>query len=1199
MIGDVLGPYRIESELGSGGMGKVYAAVVDARVPGLTEGTRVAVKVVHPHLLEVPGFFKRFLREAELGKTVRHPNVVRTYDCDATGEQHFIAMEYVEGQTLRELLEELERVPEELCRHIGQEVAKGLSAIHDAGVIHRDMKPDNVLITADHVVKVMDLGVARLADEAIRLSQTGAFVGSLCYAAPESFQKGGADVDGRVDLHALGLVLYELACGTNPYVADGITATIQRVVREQLRRLGDANPQLSPFFEEAVHCLLEKDREKRFASAHDLAAVLSEGEDSPWWRARSQSLRAATSRPLRRIRIPRETAVYGREDELATLRDLYDRATSSDGQVLLIEGEAGIGKSRIVDELIGRLQRDGEVINFLFGSYPPGGAATASGAFSTAYREHVGESGSAPYLTQTPILVPAFDALLKGESAPTGVELLTKSSPQTCFVNVTRSLAAERTTVVLIDDLHFAPDEGRSLFTSLAMAVPGERVLLIGTTRRGASDTWMSGLTRLDQTSHLQLARLGPKELVGLLEDAFRSKALAEVLGLQIVLKSDGNPFFAFEIIRGLREGQFITQAADGTWVSTQVIEDIQIPSTVLDLVSARVAGLSDDERALLDIAACWGYEFDPLLVGEVLGLARIPLLRQLGQIERRHRLVRASGREYVFDHHQVQEALYASLSELLREEYHAALAETLETRTKAREAAPESLNGALCVDLCEHYLKGARGESALRYLQAAQDHLTNGYLHAEAADLAERALGVPGLLAGTDRAKVLLRRASVLAPKGTASHKEDCAEEAERLAEAAGDARLQGTAAVDLGNVLWRSSRHDDAEAAYRRALEVSRETGDKHIEARATGGLGTILRHRGRVDDALVHHERCRALHSANGNRSEEAVALGSLGSAYATMGRVDLAREHHERARALHREIGNRHGETVATGNIGNALEAEGRLDEAREHFERTVAMTREIGFRHGEAVTLGNLGGLYRALGRLSEAVSYHERSLAMSREVGGRRTEAIALVNLGELWLVLGDRTRARETLERSGAISREAGSPYSEAYAIQHLGSLADQEGDTVRAVQLMQESLAVRRRAGHGDGIADSLTQIADLRWRAGDIEGARAALEESLAVSRGRRAGAVLAQAMLACLPGGDVNAAVAVGAAAGQSKHSLRTQWLLWRATGGPVYLVEARRLLDEQLSYAPSRHHEAMLANVPLHRDIVAASEAHGS
>ena len=119
---DRLGPYRILEELGRGGMGRVYLAAVSGKAPGLEPGARVALKVIHPHLLETPGFFKRFLREAEIGRSRAPPERGALYDCDALtaeGQQHFLVMEYVEGQTLRELLDrDLGRVPEELCRHI-------------------------------------------------------------------------------------------------------------------------------------------------------------------------------------------------------------------------------------------------------------------------------------------------------------------------------------------------------------------------------------------------------------------------------------------------------------------------------------------------------------------------------------------------------------------------------------------------------------------------------------------------------------------------------------------------------------------------------------------------------------------------------------------------------------------------------------------------------------------------------------------------------------------------------------------------------------------------------------------------------------------------------------------------------------------------------------------------------------------------
>jgi predicted ATPase len=1169
-------------------MGKVYAATVTGRCPGLAEGARVALKVVHPHLLETPGFFKRFLREAEIGKSVVHENVVRTYDADAiaTGgaQQHFLVMEYVEGQTLRALMKELDRVPEELCRHIAREVAKGLAAIHATGVVHRDVKPENVLITAEHVVKVMDLGVARLNDEALRLSQTGAFVGSIHYAAPECFGLARAEgaseaiprsregearsakgdhVDGRADLHALGLVLYELAGGTNPYLADDVPQILKKILHEEPRRLGDVNPQLSPFFEEVVHCLLAKKPGERFADATTLLRVLDDGEKSDWWKARAKAIRAVTHQPLRRIRIPRETAVYGREREITLLRSLYERASKGEGQVALVEGEAGIGKSRVVDELIGRLQRDGEDLNFLFGSYPPGGAATAAGAFSTAFREQFGADGSSAYLAQTPLLVPAFDALLSGDATPSGAEPLTKDSLQTCFVHALRGLAAERTTVLLIDDLHFAAEDARSLFTSLAMAVPGHRVLLVGTTRPGIDEKWLAGLSRLPQTSQIALPRLGPKDLALLLKDSFRSEQLAQSLAMQVGLKSDGNPFFAFEIIRGLREGQFITQRDDGTWVSTRVIDDIKIPSSVLDLVNARVADLTEDERALLDVAACWGFEFDPGLVGEVLGQARIPALRSFGQIERQHRLVRSCGRNYVFDHHQVQEALYGSINEQLREEYHAALACALESRAKCADKDAAALDGAACVDLCEHFLKGAQGERALRYLEAAHAHLEKGYLNDATIRLAERALAVPGLLAGAERAKSLLRLCQMNGPLdrlGRRARQEETAREAGRLADAAGDDTLRRQAMQALGGCLHLTSRPVEAETCYRGAQEIARSRGDKNAEAIAETALGLVFQAQGRLDEA----------------------------------------REHFERGLALSRETGNRHGEAVAMVNLGNVASAQGRLDEARKHQERALAITREVGDRHGEAVATANLANAVSSQGRIDEGRELHERALAIDREIGYRLGEAIVLVNLGPSWHSLGDRDRAREALEASLAICREIGASYPKGYGLLDLGRLADEDGNSAEALQLTEESLELRRRIAHGDGVAQSLMEIADLRQRSGDSDSARTALDEALRLSRAQGTAPQIAQClvMLACLPGGDVAAAVEALAAAGAYADSAATRWRLWQATRDRAHLAAAKRLLDEALAKVPAEHHAAMLANVRVNRDIAAAAKAAG-
>jgi len=1180
-----LGAYTLTRLLGEGSMGAVYYA----------EGPDgpVALKIIHPHLLATPGLLDRFLREARIGQAVQHENVVRTFACDAglvDGRQrNFLVMEFVEGQTLRDLQRELSRLPEELCRHVGREVARGLSAIHEARVIHRDLKPENILITPDNVVKVMDLGVALLQDEAIRLSRTGDFIGSLEYAAPEQFGAGG-EPDGRIDLHALGVLLYEFSTGQHPYRDDNPSKVVRNILDADPRRAGEVNPQISPFFEETVHTLLAKDCNQRFASASELALVLDQGEQSAWWKARASTLRRETKRPLRRVRVPRETALYGRDADLARLQALFEKARAGDGQVLLIEGEAGVGKTRLVDEFVGRLRQAGEDVNFLFGSYPPGGAATASGAFSEAYREQFGaeelEDALADCLASTPSLIPGFAAVLKGEAPPSGAQALTKDSLQTVFVHATRGLAAERTTIVLIDDLHFAPQEGRALFSSLAMAVPGHRILLLGTTRPGLAAQWIVDVDRLEQTTRTELSRLGAKDLAKLLTDAFRSERLARELGHQIAIKSDGNPFFAFEIIEGLREGQFISQSPDGSWVTTQLIEEIQVPSSVLDLVHARVGDLSDDERTLLDVASCLGFEFDSRVVAAALGFARIPTLQMLGGIENRHRLVRAVGDGFVFDHHQVQEALYGGLSKPLREEYHAAIAEILESGENAPNA----------VDVCEHFLKGARGRRALPHLDAALDQLEGGFLNDRAIALTDRALDASNLLEGEARLAVLLRRNARLQLLGRRAEQEQGIAEARVLANDDKSALVKVEEA--MGAWLSSTGRYLEARAHFDRSLAICREVGDRQGEAGALGSLGRVFHALGRYDEAQSRIERALAIFREMGDRPGEAGATGGLGNVLHSLGRHEEARECFEQDLAICRAVGNRLGEAGATGNLGNVLYALGRYDEAQAHYERSLAISREIGNRHGEAITTGGLGSLCQALGRYDDALAYCQRYLAIAREIGQRSSEAVALVNLGPLWTRLGATAQAREALETALALCREIGGRYIEGYVLRSLGDVAEAEGDRASAIGFANEALALRRETGHGDGVADSLIQVGELHIHAGEPDAAGDALREAGDLLREQqRLGEVAhAAALLACLPGGDVDAALAAFEEAGKSGDTTEVRHLLWKATGNREHLNEAKRILDDRIQHAPEAYRESMVNHVRLHREIMKAWEA---
>jgi tetratricopeptide (TPR) repeat protein/predicted Ser/Thr protein kinase len=1137
VIGQRLGPYRIVSEVGSGGMGTVYLAEDDAV-------SKVALKVVHPHLLSTPSFLRRFQREAELGLRVEHRNVVRTLDVGTEGHTHYLVMEYVEGRSLRKLLGELRTVPEALLREIASQTAAGLAAIHARGIVHRDLKPENVLITDDHRVRIMDLGVAKLQEASVALTSEGRFAGSLLYAAPEQFRSQA--VGPAADLYSVGVMLYELATGLNPFRRDDTAGTIQAHLRFEPRRAADLNPEISAFLSEVLAALLAKQPEERLASAAQLRLVVDGGERSSWWAERPKALRGY----LPTIQVRRETAVHGRERELAQLGEAWARAREGEGSTVLIHGEAGLGKTRLVDEFLRRL--DGGDAHVLYGSYSPSGGL---GGLSSAILEQFGAAGLEealrPYLGVAPRLVSVFSALIKHESPPPGAEPVDAHALHAMLCHLLKALAEERPTLWVVEDLHNAAEESRKLVLSLARVAGSHRALFLVTARPALPQDELAHFSRLATFHRVDLGRLSPREVIELLGDAFKSAMLAEKLGGKIAYKSDGVPFFVFEMLRGLRAGHLLKQLPDGTYVQTEVIEEIEVPSAVRDLIAGRLSDVSDEDRNLLDAAAVQGFEFESDLVASVCGEPHIHVLRRLAALERRSGVARSAGRVYRFDHHQIQEVLYHGLPQELREAYHTLLAEAF----AKRQGKDVSGEGALF--LASHYLRGSQAARALAYLGPALDHLERGYRNDAALQLADRALEVPGLLRGAARVEILLRKCDRQALLGRYGQQKAVLEEAVGLANEIGAPLLRARTQRAWGVHLARVS---DYEAALRRFTEggsLAREAGDRKEEAHAKRNLGTVC------------------------NR----------------LGRIEAARSHFEEALALSREIGDREGEAKSTGNLGNLFVRLGRRGEARGYFELALELCREIGDREGEATVIGNLGVVCLQMGRYSEAWQCFEHKRALCREIGYRKGEVGVLGALGAVRADLGRFPEARRLIEQYLSLSAEMGDRLEQSYALSMVGELALAEDEPEKAERAYEETLSLRRELGYASGVADALLALGRLKAERGDVEAAAAHLREALELGRDLREPntVLLATAHRMLLPDGDVEAAIAAleHEVHASYKERLLARFLLWQATHDSVHLAEAHRLLMHLRDHAPEEDRTTLVKNVAVNRAVAAA------
>ena len=248
-------------------MGTVYLA--DDR----ELGEPVAIKTLDRALVASDASaLERFKSEIRLARRISHRNVVRTHDLGAYDGVHYVTMEYVRGITLRELLDTRGRLAVDATIAIGVQLARALEVAHEQGVIHRDVKPQNLMLDPQGVLKVMDFGIARLTERTSTLTRVGMVIGTPTYMSPE--QLLDEPLDARSDLYATGVVLFEALAGRPPYSATSVMGLVGRILSEAPPRLTTLNPAVPAPVADVVHALLARDRAERLASAAEVAARL-------------------------------------------------------------------------------------------------------------------------------------------------------------------------------------------------------------------------------------------------------------------------------------------------------------------------------------------------------------------------------------------------------------------------------------------------------------------------------------------------------------------------------------------------------------------------------------------------------------------------------------------------------------------------------------------------------------------------------------------------------------------------------------------------------------------------------------------------------------------------------------------------------------------------------------------------------------
>lgn len=891
MIGAKLaGRYEILREIGRGGMGVVYLAYD----PMLER--EVAVKVVPASQL-TPETEGRFRREAKAIARMDHPSVVVVYD---TGEHEgalFFVMPFVPGSNLRRLMQERSLSLGEVL-DVGIQVAEALDYSHLRGIIHRDIKPENILVTRSEDegfrARLTDFGLAITASEA-RLTRSGAVVGTVAYLSPE--QVTTREIDGRSDLYSLATVLYECFVGETPFTGE-IHNVLYRIAHDLPLPPRECGAQIDAELEEFLMRCLDKDPGARPHRARDAAEFLM--------RYRTRLRRDASSKvvpasgEMRDFARPSLVPLIGRDREMAELQRRLNDAIAGESQLVVISGEAGTGKTRLLEEL--ETVAKARKIRFLRGRFVEQDSATPFQGYGELLQEYfrqksMGSSAPADFSDLAPELVSLFPALAevfetRSPSSPT-----TRTQPAqrpvrhedrtAIFELLARSLtriAGGQSLIVALEDLHSA-DVSVEALQYIVRRLGTTQTLVVATYRGSQVDRrhplhrLVDGFLGERRFAQIAIEPLGLAERTMLLQALLGGARVGDSFAQRIHEATEGNPYFTRELVRSLVESRGLIRSESGSWTlssETRISSD-SLPATIQQTVEKRVEGLPPELRDTLSLAAVLGRVFEyrdlEMLAENTNTLEeRLERLIQMDFLQEEREL---RSDRLIFSSGVIRDVLYARLSRRRRRVLHRKIAEHLETHFAGRL---ERVYG----QLLHHYLQVDQPEKVVEYgLKLARKSLAS-FSPEEVQRAARTVLDFVEEDGGeyhhqAGEARVLLAAALRLQGNVDAALKE--LSQAIHIFEDAGLRELAVPALVQAAEAAWEARRIDETRRWVSTGLETVRPTGDRQALLKLLALGTTVANMRGDYETASNYMREAEQLQPAQRDTETRKQAGGEI--------------------------------------------------------------------------------------------------------------------------------------------------------------------------------------------------------------------------------------------------------------------------------------------------------------------------------
>ncbi len=1101
----------LDHELGSGASGRVWHGVLRAPHGGLPAGTEVALKRMHLALDADPLARAAFEREIVLGRNLRHPHVVAVVADGRDEHGRWLMMPYVAGSNLRERLRTHGALEEFAVRSLVRQLASALAALHEAGWRHTDLKPENVRWTAEGRAVLMDLGLARGLHEGDRSRP-----GTLAYLSPEQ-ARGGAG-DERSDLFALGVLAYEMSTGLHPFGADAEPEAVLEAIGEARIALPSLHaPRLRPFFDHLCVELCAREPEAR-PGARELERILAEGEAGAWWQARGHT-RPRLAHDTVLVRSRPVVGFVGRERELADLEAAWTLAREGRGAAIWLDGEPGVGKSRLVYEFAARLRAgpDPPVLLVARSSeWPeerPGGAL-----LDLVVRWHS--------LPRDRALDPAQVEELRDRIPSADVDVLERAldparadPPEAQIVQVLVSFlvraATERPTILFLDDVVWAGVLKLEVLRRLLERLPGTPLLIVLGNRNEASPREENAFARIEELARsrasagrIAIEPLRSEDVLTLVEASFHHGAPRLRIARVLSERSGGLPALIVEILASAYARGEIGRSADHEPCLELhgVPESLAWPRSLAQAIAENFRALPSTERAWLQRLAVVGGILEPAFLARAFAAEESRVRALLASLAASGWLI-PYGPRYRFARPVQRQAVYKMLSASRRLALHA---------RAARALARENSSPALAWQRAFHLREACEHEELLQaiptLLDTAWARANSQRAHALASWGLEAIDALPPDPARKRLAVVLLSRAADAADR--LGRRAQQREWLDRLADVGLDPEADPEAAGRVyllhGRFAASTGDYGLARGLLHNARGFFARADARLLESEATRRLAYVQANVGDLGQALELAEAALELAASEKQRalSETALAVVAVLS-----DRFEAALSHLDRAMRLLLHVPKADARSaLASAHLvrGRTWRILGRPRRALAALGRALLMARRAGERRLEIEALARSGQLLLEVDRVREAEERLREALLAAREIEDRRGEALASLFLGTLLAEAND-AEAERLLEQSIRIASEAGLARVASLGLTLHARVALAAGDRALAWERLARGLELLERFGAelGDRIVIAGTQalLLEQDGRARESTAIASELERAIRRESGRR--------------------------------------------------------------------------------------------